>query len=281
MPYNKKRLSVEAKWQVSKYKCVGKHYESMNDEKRRWNKWEENFDAIKKDKRKEKKCYRKCNRRRFFLFFLFLLSNKFNRVNYHLLVLLPSFHWPFFKVFFLLLLTLFLWTSCHVKFSRKLIFFFCLLSNARSRKKNQKLKRILFCLLLSKRVCVACLFFFYVVSDARRKGHGSTWTSFVYEELPLTSFSLGFVSLVVGFLFRKPPPPPRSFRLPRSRWAFGGGPFADVFVVVLADVVGAVDCCDEFCDCWADVFSLAFTSTDAVVLLMLLLLVVPGAALFA
>lgn len=104
----------------------------------------------------------------------------------------------------------------------------------------------------------------------------------IYED-PLTSgFSVGLLSLVVGltgFLFRKPAV--SGLRFPRSRWAFGGGPLADEFVE-LPGAVAADCCCDDVvCDCWADDFSFAFTSTDAVEVLLLtpLLLVVLGPAL--
>ena len=110
-----------------------------------------------------------------------------------------------------------------------------------------------------------------------RGGGARTRTSFhtVYDDDPLTSFSLvGLFSLkgFIGFLLRSPLPPPR---LPRSRWALGGAwPLAELEFVVFP----VVAVCDAgFCDGWADDFSFALRSTGADVvelLFMLLLLVV-------
>lgn len=141
--------------------------------------------------------------------------------------------------------------------------FYCCWSCARGKPKK-KLRIFLFCYQSVMWLCV------------------NTTIFFAYEEDPLTSFSLGLVSLIVGMgflLFLNPPPPPR---FPRSRWAFGGAPFAELVVFPAAC---AVNCVDEFCDCWADDFSLAFTSTIAAVVVLLLvplllLLVVLELALF-
>lgn len=141
----------------------------------------------------------------------------------------------------------------------------------RARVKSKKNKRNFPFFLLSKRVCVC------VCVREHKNFH------IIYED-PLTSgFSVGLLSLVVGltgFLFRKPAV--SGLRFPRSRWAFGGGPLADEFVELPGAVAVADCCCDDVvCDCWADDFSFAFTSTDAVEVLLLtpLLLVVLGPAL--